>query len=97
MHAILVEDVTMMSYNILFCCVNVLIDAHLHISGCVGIMWEACLRIGIYGGYSPFNTDSVALVWNPITVRTSPTYHMVVDNFFTNVSYMEGGTLPPNW
>ena len=39
----------------------------------------------------------MALVWNPTTIRVSPQYHVVFDDDFTNVPYMEVGTLPPNW
>ena len=39
----------------------------------------------------------MALVWNPITGRVSPQYHVVFDEDFTTVPYMEAGTLPPNW
>ena len=39
----------------------------------------------------------MALVWNPTTGRVSPQYHVVLDVDFTNVLYMEAGTLPPNW
>ena len=39
----------------------------------------------------------MALVWNPTTGRVSPQYHVVFDDDFTTVPYMESGTLPPNW
>ena len=37
------------------------------------------------------------LVWNPTTIRVSPQYHVVFDDNFTTVSYMEADTLQPNW
>ena len=48
-------------------------------------------------GHSPFHAGNVALVWNPTTGRGSPQYHVVFDDDFTTVPYMEAGTLPPNW
>ena len=36
-------------------------------------------------------------MWNPTTGRVNPQYHVVFDNDFTTVPYMEAGTLPPNW
>ena len=47
--------------------------------------------------HSPFHAGNVALVWNPTTGRVSPQYHVVFDDDFTTVPYMEAGTLPPNW
>ena len=56
-----------------------------------------CSRIGVYLGHSPFHAGSVALVWNSTTGRVSPQYHVVFDDDFSTVPYMEAGTLPPNW
>ena len=39
----------------------------------------------------------MALVWNPTTGRVSPQYNVVFYDDFTTVTYMEAGTLPPNW
>ena len=39
----------------------------------------------------------MALVWNPTTGRVSPQYHVVFDDDFSTVPYMEASTLPPNW
>ena len=39
----------------------------------------------------------MTLVWNPTTGRVIPQYHVVFDDDFTTVPYMEAGTLPPNW
>ena len=36
-------------------------------------------------------------MWNPTTGRVSPQYHVVFDDDFMTVPYMEAGTLPPNW
>ena len=59
--------------------------------------WEPCLHIGVYLGHLPFFTDSLALVWNPTTVRVSPQYHVVFDDDLSTVPYMKAGILPPNW
>ena len=59
--------------------------------------WEPRSRIGVYLGHSPFHAGSVALVWNPTTGHVSPQYHVVFDDDFTTVSYVEAGTVPPNW
>ena len=48
-------------------------------------------------GHSPFHTGNVALVCNSTTGRVSPQYHVVFDDDFTTVPYMEAGTLQPNW
>ena len=48
-------------------------------------------------GHSQFHSGNVALTWNPTTGRVSPQYHVVFDDGFTTVPYMESGTLPPNW
>ena len=37
---------------------------------------------------------SVALVWNPKTRGVSPQYHVVFDNDFSTVPFMEAGTVP---
>jgi hypothetical protein len=39
----------------------------------------------------------VALVFNPKTAMISPQYHIIFDNDFTTVPYMEQGEIPPNW
>jgi hypothetical protein len=39
----------------------------------------------------------VALVNNPSTGHASPQFHVVFDDDFTTVPYMEAGNIPPNW
>ena len=39
----------------------------------------------------------MALVWNPTTGRVIPQYHVVLDDDFTTVPYMEASMLPPDW
>ena len=50
-----------------------------------------------YLGHSPFHAGSVTLVWNPTTGRVIPQYHVVFDDEFSTVPYMEAGTIPPKW
>ncbi len=44
-----------------------------------------------------FQARSVALVYNPSTGHVSCQYHVVFDDDFTTVPYMEAGTIPPHW
>jgi hypothetical protein len=39
----------------------------------------------------------VALVFNPRTGRVSPQYHVVFNDTFSTVPYMDAGTVPPHW
>jgi elongation factor G len=39
----------------------------------------------------------VALVFNPRTGRVSPQYHVVFDDTFSTVPFMDNGTVPPHW
>lgn len=97
LHGIDVEDLPVKSFHTLFCPVYVL-DARLQSAGGAGPpKWEPRSRIGVYLGHSPFHAGSVALVWNPTTGRVSPQFHVVFDDDFSTVTYMEAGTIPPNW
>ena len=92
-----IEDIPVKSYHTLFCPSYVL-DARLQNSGGAGPpKWGPCSRIGVYLRHSPFHAGNVAFVWNPTTRRVSPQYHVVFDDDYTIVPYMEAGTLPPNW
>jgi hypothetical protein len=59
--------------------------------------WEPRSRLGIYIGHSPAHAGLVAMVLNPWTGHVSPQYHVVFDDLFTTVSFMEKSKLPPNW
>ncbi len=39
----------------------------------------------------------MALVFNPRTGWVSPQYHVVFDDTFSTVPYMDAGTVPPHW
>ena len=58
---------------------------------------ERRARAGVYLGHSPTHTGNVALVLNLQTGHVSPQYHLVFDDGFTTVEYIESGNEPPNW
>ena len=97
MYDVPAKDIPVKSYHTLFCPVYVL-DSRLHNAGSPGPpKWKPRSRIGVYLGHSPFHAGSVALVFNPSTGRVSPQYHVVFDDEFSTITYMEEGTVPPNW
>ena len=51
----------------------------------------------MYLGHLPFPVGSIALVFNPKSTRVSPQYHVVFDEDFNTVPFMERGEVPPNW
>ena len=53
--------------------------------------------MGIYVGRSPFHAGSVALVLNPRTGHVSPQYHVVFDDDFTTVPYLNSMDVPSHW
>jgi len=59
--------------------------------------WEPRSRLGIYVGHSPSHAGSVALVLNPRTGHVSPQFHVVFDDHFTTVPFMEKNEVPPHW
>ena len=97
LYGVKVKDIPVKSYHTLFCPIHVL-DARLQNAGGSGPQkWGPRSRIGVYLGHSPFHAGSVTLVWNPITGRLSPQYHIVFEYDFTTVPYMEYDTILPNW
>jgi hypothetical protein len=58
--------------------------------------WEPRSRLGIYVGHSPSHAGSVALVLNPRTGHVLPQFHVVFDDLFTTVPYMNKNKIPPN-
>ena len=48
-------------------------------------------------GHSPTHTGNVALFLNLQTGHVSPQYHVVFDDEFTNVPYVQSTEAPPNW
>ena len=97
MHVVNVEEIPVKSFHTIFIPIGVL-DARPQNSGGSGPpKWEPRSRIGVYLGHSPLHAGSVALVWNTTTGCVSPKYHLVFDDAFSTVTYMEAGTIPPNW
>ena len=95
MYGIDLETIPMKTFHTLFCPVYIL-DHQLQSAGGPGPpKWEPRSRIGVYLGNSPFHAGSVALVFNPKTARVSPQYHVIFDDNFSTVPYMERGKVPP--
>ena len=85
------------TFHTMFCPCYVL-DSRLHNVGSIGLpKWEPQSNICVYLRHSLFHAESVALVYNPSTGHVSPQYHVVFDNDFTTVPYMEAGMIPPHW
>jgi hypothetical protein len=59
--------------------------------------WEPRSHLGIYVGHSPSHAGLVALVLNPRTGHVSPQFHVVFDDHFTTVPFMEKNEVPPHW
>ncbi len=59
--------------------------------------WEPQSCLGIYVVHSQSHTGLVALVLNPRTGCVSPQYHVVFDDQFTTVPFMEKNKVPSNW
>jgi hypothetical protein len=91
------ETITVKSFHTLFCPVYVL-DSRAQSAGGPGPpKWKPCSCIGVYLGHSPFHAGSVALVFNPPTGRVSPQYHVVFDDTFLTVPFMDNSMVPPHW
>jgi hypothetical protein len=58
--------------------------------------WEPRSHLGIYVGHSPSHAGLVALVLNPWTEHVSPLFHVVFDDHFTTVPFMEKNEVPPH-
>ncbi len=92
-----IENILVKTFHTMFCPCYVL-DSRLHNVGSIGLpKWEPRSNISVYLGHSPFHAGSVALVYNPSTGHVSPQYHVVFDDDFTTVPYMEAGAIPPHW
>jgi hypothetical protein len=59
--------------------------------------WEHRSQLGIYVGHSSSHAGSVALVLNPCSGQVSPQFHVVFDDLYSTVSYLEKSEVPPNW
>ena len=59
--------------------------------------WEPRLRVGVYIEYSPYHADNVALILNLHTDHVSPQFHVVFDDDFTTIAYLDSTDATPNW
>ena len=59
--------------------------------------WDPRSTVGIYLGMSPFHASNVALFLDLKTGHVTPQYHLVFDDSFTTVEYLNKGTTPPFW
>lgn len=59
--------------------------------------WDPKSRLGIYVGRSRNHAGTVALILNPATLHVSPQFHVVFDDTFSTVKYLQNGDVPPNW
>ena len=57
--------------------------------------WDPKSHEGIYLGHSPCHAGTVALVLNLATGLISPQFHVIFDDEFTTVRYLESDTTPP--
>jgi hypothetical protein len=97
MYGVDLETIPIKNFHALFCPIYVL-DHRLQLAGGPGPpKWEPRSRMGVYLGHSPFHAGSEALVFKPKTMRVFPQYHVIFDDDFTTVPYMEHGEVPPNW
>ena len=58
--------------------------------------WDPRSRVGIYLGHSPCHAGNVVLALNPKTLRVSPQFHLVFDDEFSTVPFMQNGEIPPH-
>ena len=97
LHGATSKTITVKSFHTLFCPVYAL-DSRAQSAGGPGPpKWEPRSHIGMYLGHSPFHAGSVAFVFNPRTGHVSPQYHVVFDNNFLTVPFMDNGMVPPHW
>ena len=96
LHGISMENVPVKTFHTLFCPVFVL-DSRAHSAGGKVPKWEPRSRCGVYLGHSPIHAGSVALVFNPVTGLISPAFHVVFDDNFSTVPYMQNASVPPMW
>jgi hypothetical protein len=59
--------------------------------------WQPRSRQAVYLGHSPRHAQTVPIVYNIRTGHCSPQYHVVFDDQFSTVPYLETNTQPPHW
>jgi hypothetical protein len=96
-YGVKIENIPVKTFHTM-CCPCYVLDRRLHNAGSIGPpKWETRSNIRVYLGHSLLHAGSVALVYNPSTGHVSPQNHVVFDNDFTTVPYMEAGTIPTHW
>ena len=78
-------------------CPVYILDAENQSGGIGTPKWEPRSHTGIYLGQSPCHAGSVALVLNLRTGLISPQFHVIFDDEFTTVPYLQSDNAPPNW
>ena len=59
--------------------------------------WDPKSRLGIYVGRSKNHAGNVALILNPRTLHVSPQFHVVFDDNFATIKYLQSNEVPPMW
>jgi hypothetical protein len=97
LHSVPSNTVPFKPFHTLFCPVYVL-DLHIQSAGNPGPpKWEPQSCISVYLGHSPFHAGNMALIFNPRTGHILPQYHMVFDDTFLTIPFMDAGMVPPHW
>lgn len=90
------EEITCSDFHTWGCPVFVLDAANQ--SGFTGTpKWNPRATAGVYLGHSPSHAGNVSLVLNLHTGHVSPQYHVVFDDDFSTISYLDSGETPPKW
>ncbi len=91
LHGVPSNTVPFKPFHTLFCLVYVL-DLHVQSAGNPGPpKWEPQSPISVYLGHSPFHAGNMALIFNPLTGHILPQYHMVFDDNFLTIPFMDAG------
>ncbi len=97
MHDVPINTIPVKMFHTLFCPMYVL-DSCSQSAGSPGPpKWEPRGCIGVYLGHLPFHAGSMALIFNPRTGQVLAQYHVVFDDTFLTVPYMDAGTVPLHW
>jgi hypothetical protein len=97
LHGVPSKTVPVKPFHTLFCPVYVL-NLHAQSAGDPGPpKWEPQSPISVYLGHSPFHARNVALTFNPRTGHILPQHHVVFDDTFLTIPFMDAGMVPPHW
>ena len=59
--------------------------------------WDPRSRLGVYLVQSPIHASTVALVLNFKSLHVSPQFHVIFDDDFSTVDFINNGEIPSNW